>query len=743
MKGKIRNLLVASAAIVSLGAIAATPAMRAMNPYLSLSDMSSEASDSVGIQETGNSSVVTDGSTSNTETSHVTYNGYRATLINTDSTTVANTINSVEELKGYFSVSKETSQDLLSKDIDGLLIYLRENDNDKSFGKLSDPDLVASKDYVFPTSASVINAFCYPHSISFVEPICLTTETPDAEGMDLVLDYLGKGEETIAVTSDEEGLHANIPHFSSWLFKMNFKIEFVKTTMVTSEKFALPGKVFNVPIGFKTNTKNAFVNTFLKQWIGADTIAYYTNDVTVYYEQPIYTLKLTSGTKEFYFDIYGTPVAKNPVNTTANLIKNPTFSLVEPYAYGPLYGWTIYDTSVKNPLTGGLGASSATAESTWKRFDNAGEGKKYSTAATFVFPEKANYFCSSKSEYVYGDSEGYELLLEPNSGYVFNAQVGYLSEGKEGSVEFSVVNKATDRVVMSSVFSPSVCVSDTTKIPESFAMIFKTDEALDAENYKIVLKNANPNNYWTMVMSNLYLVKLQLENDDEPTIPTNESADTVKVDIATPNTASSENTTTPVVTENKDGEKCYVYNPEDETKNQTVSFTVPVETVAAGNKYYVVIDLVPTDEARIRATYYSFGLKGMPHKTYTRPSTPANEETNVLGSYLYTGDKEERLVFEFTLPEDMDAVEILISTHNPAESASDCTSAIGLKQVSLTTGKETKAGNNATTAIEIANNQKQVVPTEIYTMSGVKVSSLQKGINIIRFSDGTIKKVMY
>ena len=267
------------------------------------------------------------------------------------------------------------------------------------------------------------------------------------------------------------------------------------------------------------------------------------------------------------------------------------------------------------------------------------------------------------------------------------------------AVEFSVVNKATDRVVKSSVFSPSVCVSDTMKVPESFVMIFKTDEALDAENYKIVLKNANPNNYWTMVMSNLCLVKLPLENDDEPTIPTNESADTVKVDIATPNTASSENTTTPVVTENKDGEKCYVYNPEDETKNQTVSFTVPVETVAAGNKYYVVIDLVPTDEARIRATYYSFGLKGMPHKMFDRPSTPADGETNVLGSYLYTGDKEERLVFEFTLPEDMDAVEILISTQNPAESASDCTSAIGLKQVSLTTGKETKAGNNATTAI--------------------------------------------
>ncbi|MBO4662931.1 MAG: hypothetical protein J5663_00790 [Bacteroidaceae bacterium] len=428
---------------------------------------------------------------------------------------------------------------------------------------------------------------------------------------------------------------------------------------------------------------------------------------------------------------------------TDNLIYNPNFSLVDENVFGKLYGWTIYDSSVEYPLTGGLGASSATVESTWKRFDNAGEGKKYSTAATFVFPEKANYFCSSKSEYVYGDSEGYELLLEPNSNYVFKAQVGYLSEGKKGSVEFSVVNKATDRVVISSVFSPSVCVSDTTKVPESFVMIFKTDEALDAENYKIVLKNANPNNYWTMVMSNLCLVKYPLENDDEPTIPTNESADTVKVDIATPNTASSENTTTPVVTENKDGEKCYVYNPEDETKNQTVSFTVPAEAVAAGNKYYVVIDLVPTDEARIKATYYSFGLKGMPHKMLDRPSTPADGETSVLGSYLYTGDKEERLVFEFTLPEDMDAVEILISTQNPAESASDYTSAIGLKQVSLTTGKETKAGNNVTTVIETANNQKQVVPTEIYTMSGVKVSSLQKGINIIRFSDGTIKKVMY
>ncbi|MBO4662929.1 MAG: hypothetical protein J5663_00780, partial [Bacteroidaceae bacterium] len=654
------------------------------------------------------------------------------------------------------------------------------NDNDKSFGKLSDPDLVASKDYVFPTSASVIEAFCYPHSISFVEPIRLTIETPDAEGMDLVLDYQGKGEETIAVTSDEEGLHANIPHFSSWALRMGFNIECVGKKIITSGE--LKGQAikedgdwiyleryadFNAPKGFRTKTDNAFVNAFLKQWIGADTIGVFTHHFLlkcnfeskpktwVYcYEQPVYTLKLTSGTKEFYVDVYGNPVPRtvkleceSHIIETTDLIYNPNFSLVRENCFCELIGWKVYDETVPNPRTGCLGATSATSSWFWTRFDNDfwsaessvnldGVKNWHSTAATFVFPEKPTMFCSSSSEYVYGDLVGYEMLLEPNQTYIFRTQLGYENEGEKGSVAFEFVNKNTGHKVLSSIIEPQICVTDTYRMPKIYEMRFKTDDASSKEPYKLVVKNANTNDHWNLVMSNLYLFKWYENSNVVEPVKLTESADTVKVDITTPNVESSENTTAPVVTEDKDGEKCYVYNPVDETKNQTVSFTVPVETVVAGNKCYVVIDLVPTDDTRIRATYYSFGLKGMPHKMLDRPSFPANEMTSVLGSYLYTGDKEERLVFEFTLPDDLDDVEIVISTQNPAETGSDCTSAIGLKQVSLTSDDET-------TAIEIVNNQKKVVPTEIHTMSGVKVSSLQKGINIVRFSDGSVKKVMY
>ncbi|MBO4664655.1 MAG: hypothetical protein J5663_09630, partial [Bacteroidaceae bacterium] len=206
----------------------------------------------------------------------------------------------------------------------------------------------------------------------------------------------------------------------------------------------------------------------------------------------------------------------------------------------------------------------------------------------------------------------------------------------------------------------------------------------------------------------------------------------VSVDISGTVSEKTENATTPVVTENKDGEKHYVYEPKDATKNQTISFIVPVEVVKADNKYYVVIVLVPTEEARVRATYLSFALKGTPHKLLDRPSVPSDEVTSVLGSYLYTGEKEERLVYEFTSSQDIEAATITISTENP--DASEFTNAIGLKQVSL-------ASSEDATAIELVEKATDNVPAEIFTMSGIKVSSFQKGINIIRLSDGSVRKI--
>jgi hypothetical protein len=260
--------------------------------------------------------------------SHIIHDGVRATKLNLNDITVFNAICQVNGLEGYAVVSAKTSQELYTKDIDGLLIFLREVKN-PGVKTLKDPKSVLDANYAFPTEAKVIEAFCYPHSLTFAEPVKLTVKTADVDGMDFVLDYLGRGKDTISVSSTSEGLYAELPHFSSWVFRMAFRIDFVETKWTTSGELTTecaskdPTKVqtakYKAPAGFKSSTQNAFVNTFLKKWVGENTENEFTHEyhcsikpgTEVYcYDQPVYTLKLTSGTREFYFDIYGTPVSR-------------------------------------------------------------------------------------------------------------------------------------------------------------------------------------------------------------------------------------------------------------------------------------------------------------------------------------------------------------------------------------------------------------------------------------------------
>ena len=752
---------------------------------------------------------------------------------------------------------------------------------------------------------------------------------------------------------------------------------------------------------------------------------------------------------------------------TENLIYNPNFSLVRENSYCELIGWKVYDQSVSNPRTGVMGATSATSDPMWTKFNNAkgsvnldGRENTYSTAAMFVFPEKPNDFCSSSSEYVYGEDEDYLLRYGSNLYLEFSAQVGYLNENEKGSVTIEIVT--SDEVIKSFTYTPTVCVSDTTKTPEVIRFSFvAAPPEINVENvylaqYKIVVKNTNPNDHWTLVMSNLALqwddnsnveeflasldqelgnssfllkkkmnkeveydlrvVELNAENVDRTdvsaviialdalkkknkdaeasvkiydeineffqkacnldadgkaafdssvadvktkwtngeitdgveelatvkskyvyaikqqttagavmteaisnwdctsgylknqfswtdranaivkdwkiydendveitydgnhpiseyfhvntwsneaetgadggtpmtnpfaefwsevgvnflgqhhikimhtqetgyragryklgimarlyTVDANASSitgykfianglesksrfekstngvfyaldeiefdvdesgtidfgydldhpnfywiafkmlklsyegdvksDSVNIDITDVNKEESENTTTPVVSQTGEGEPYYVFKPEDETKNQTISFNIPVEVVVAGNKYYVVIVLVPADEAKARPTYITFELKGAPHKKNGRSYISGDGVTNVLGSYYYTGEKEERLVYEFTSDVDFKSASINISTDNPEDGNTNYTSAIGLKQISFA------AETDNSTAIEtVASEQTDVIPVGIYNASGVKVSSFQKGVNIVRFSDGSVRKVQY
>ena len=64
-----------------------------------------------------------------------------------------------------------------------------------------------------------------------------------------------------------------------------------------------------------------------------------------------------------------------------------------------------------------------------------------------------------------------------------------------------------------------------------------------------------------------------------------------------------------------------------------------------------------------------------------------------------------------------------------------CSAADPKYGVSLATGIQEVLTNNG-------NNNGEKTIKAIYTIDGAKVNSLQKGLNIIKYSDGTAKKVI-
>ncbi len=209
-----------------------------------------------------------------------------------------------------------------------------------------------------------------------------------------------------------------------------------------------------------------------------------------------------------------------------NCVHNPNFWLVKENYYAELPGWTIHDTGVANPKIGGFGITCATATSEFTKFNNiAGsinlDGKEniFSTAAKFVFDNNSFGFCSPKSVYYYGEEDGLEMPLDPDQEYSFTAQLGYFTEGQKGSVTFDIVDEGNHSVLDKPfVVEPKICVTDTMKIPETYMFTFHTNKASSSyvntlanynnlKKYKLVVKNTDPNNIWTMVISNIKLYR--------------------------------------------------------------------------------------------------------------------------------------------------------------------------------------------------------------------------------------------
>ena len=270
------------------------------------------------------------------------------------------------------------------------------------------------------------------------------------------------------------------------------------------------------------------------------------------------------------------------------------------------------------------------------------------------------------------------------------------------------------------------------------SQVFEIDSIIvrskDNHDVHVYFNIENTNVSW-LAWKNCQFTKVRelfVSEEEDDSASNGTPTDTVKVDIAKPQTTEEASNTdaAPEVKKDEKGESVYVYKPADENKDQTITLVIPLDVIVAGTTYKIIIDLYPVFEAYARPNYLTFGLKGNGSKIYERSSA----DLYALGKYVYANDKEMKLEYEFTATQDMQSPVFVIKTETPVDAEDESTRSVGLKGISL-------VSETSSTAIETTRTETEVIPISIYNISGVNISSFQKGINVVRFSDGSVKKV--
>ncbi len=211
------------------------------------------------------------------------------------------------------------------------------------------------------------------------------------------------------------------------------------------------------------------------------------------------------------------------------------------------------------------------------------------------------------------------------------------------------------------------------------------------------------------------------------------ASDSIIVDLSKPIVNESENCDSPVHVEGENGDY-YVYKPINISEEFGITLNVPVDVIESGITFTFSIVLTPSFVNNNSSTL-GFALKGGPHKLSSRPSSPSVDVINIpLGNYVYNNEEEVTLRYEFTLDCDIESPVIQITSSIPSEAVDPESASIGIKSIALTK-------DEVVTMIDSHKEDKTVEAVEYYDIMGRKLSSFQKGINIVKFSDGSIRKV--
>jgi len=204
---------------------------------------------------------------------------------------------------------------------------------------------------------------------------------------------------------------------------------------------------------------------------------------------------------------------------------------------------------------------------------------------------------------------------------------------------------------------------------------------------------------------------------------------TVYVDIAKADSTASENLGNTVVKFDNNS-SYYVYEPQDSTQGMTLYFDMPVSEMKVNDKCDIAVVMEPVNEAKSRPSYVGFGIKGVP----TRLTDNVDDVMISLGSYEYSGEKRDTIeVKDITIHENIINPKLVVTTETHI--GVDCETSLGLKSIAV------DIINDEQTDIDVFEASDEV--EGIYSPSGVRLNSLQSGVNMVKMSNGAIKKVHY
>lgn len=175
------------------------------------------------------------------------------------------------------------------------------------------------------------------------------------------------------------------------------------------------------------------------------------------------------------------------------------------------------------------------------------------------------------------------------------------------------------------------------------------------------------------------------------------------------------------------------YQVEKNVTSMVVTANSSVETIEGGKKYYAIIDLAPS-KGMAQPLQLEISLNGEPQSHETRALESSETFANNLGTYIYSNDKEEVLVYECDVTQNMTNPYIQITAK--LSEHKDYQLPFTLKGISLIV-------DETTTGIDVAEKAESFMHKNIYSLQGVRTSSLHKGVNVIRMNDGTVRKVVY